>query len=94
MHKKFLWKNDTSKIKHSTLIADYSCGGLKDVDVEAKPKALKLIWIRKLCDDCRPPWEIIPLAYLKLLNNEAICHRNLCIDQKLLSKLMAYQNFM
>ena len=42
MHKKFLWKNDIPKIKHCTLIADYSDGRLKDVDIDAKLKALKL----------------------------------------------------
>ena len=87
MHKQFLWKSDIPKIKHSTLIADYSDGGLKGVDIDAKLKALKLTWIRKLCDDSKHPWKIIPLAYLKLLNNEAIWHRNLCIDQKLLNKI-------
>ena len=81
VHKKFLRKNDIPRIKHSTLVADYSHGGLKDVDIEAKLKALKLTSIRKLCDDSRHLWKIIPLAFLKLLNNEAICHRNLCIDQ-------------
>ena len=92
--KKFLWKNDIPGIKHSTLTADYySDGGLKDVDIEAKLKALTLPWIRKLCDDSRHPWKIIPLAYLKLLNNEAICHRNLCIDQKLLNKINGIPKF-
>ena len=96
MHKKFLWKNDIPKIKHSTLIADYSDGRLKDVDIDAKLKALKLTWIRKLCDDSGHPWKVIPLAYLKLQNNEAIWHRNLCIDQKLLNTIngIQYQNFM
>ena len=83
VHKIFLWKNDIPRSKHSTLIADYSDGGLKDVDVEPKLNALKLTYIRKLRYDSRHPWKIIPLAYLKLLNNEAICDRNLCIDQKL-----------
>ena len=93
MHKKFLWKNDSPKIKHSTLIADYSDGGLKDVDIDANLKALKLTWIRKLCDDSGHPWKIIPLAYLKLQNNEAIWHRNLCIDQKLLNKINGIPKF-
>ena len=57
MHKKILWKIDIPRIKHSTLIADYSDGGLKDVDIDAKLKALKLTWIRKLCDDSRQPWK-------------------------------------
>ena len=91
-HKKFLWKNDIRRIKHSTRIPDYSDGGLKDVDIEAKLKALKLTSIRKLCDDSRYPWKINPLACLKLLNNEAICQRKLCIDQKLLNKVNGIPN--
>ena len=93
VHKKFLWKNDIPRIKHSTLIAGYSDGGLNDIDKEAKLKALKLTWIKKLSNDSRHPWKIIPLAYLKLLNNEAICHRNLCMDQKLLNKVNGIPNF-
>ena len=36
---------------------------------------------------------MIPLAYLKLQNNEAIWHRNLCIDQKLLNKINGIPKF-
>ena len=48
LHKKFLWNNRLPKIKHSTLIGEYYDGGLKDIDIEAKFKALKLIWIKRL----------------------------------------------
>ena len=42
LQEKFLWKSSTVKIKHSTLIGDYKEGGIKNVDIEAKLKALKL----------------------------------------------------
>ena len=34
------------KIKHSTLIADYADGGLKDIDIKAKLNSIHLSWIR------------------------------------------------
>ena len=61
IQKKFLWKSNTPKIKHSTFIGDYKDGGLKNVDIETNLKALKLIWVRRLCDDNHHPWKIIPL---------------------------------
>ena len=60
LQEKFLWKSRTVKIKHSTLIGDYKDGGIKNVAIEAKLKALKLTWIRRLCDDNHPPGKIIP----------------------------------
>ena len=45
---KFIWKSKTLKIRHSTLVADYQDGGIKNVDVAAKLKALKLTWVRRL----------------------------------------------
>ena len=44
IQKQFLWKSSTPKIKHSALIGDYKDGGLKNVDIETKLKALKLTW--------------------------------------------------
>ena len=32
---KLVWKSKKLKIKHSTLIRDYSEGGLKDVDIKS-----------------------------------------------------------
>ena len=65
-HKKFLWNNRLPNIKHSTLIGEHYDGGLKDTDIEAKFKALKLTWIKMLCDDNDHPWKIIPTKFLKL----------------------------
>ena len=47
VHKKFIWDNKRPKIKHCTLIGNYSVGGYKSVDVETKFYALKFIWIKK-----------------------------------------------
>ena len=57
---KFIWKSKTSKIRHSTSVEDYQDGGIKNVDVGAKLKALKLTWVRRLQDDNRHPWKVIP----------------------------------
>ena len=42
VHKSFIWDNKKPKIKHSTLIADYSEGGYKDAVIETKISALKI----------------------------------------------------
>ena len=44
IQKNFIWRGRKPKIKHSTLIGDYVDGGLKDIDIEMKFKALKLFW--------------------------------------------------
>ena len=76
LQEKFLKKSNTVKIKHSTLIGDYKEGGIKNVNIEAKLKALKLTWIRRLCDDHHHPWKIIPTNYLTLPNGCSLFHRN------------------
>jgi hypothetical protein len=48
LQKEFIWSGKNPKIKHSTLIADYEQGGLKDIDVKAKIKSLQLSWVRRL----------------------------------------------
>ena len=45
IQKEFIWNSKRSKIKHSILIADYSEGGYKSVDIKSKLMSLKLIWI-------------------------------------------------
>ena len=53
-----------AKIKHSTLIADYSQGGLRDIDIDTKIKALQLAWIKRLFDNNYHPWKILPKCLL------------------------------
>ena len=50
MHKDFIWDGKRAKIKHCTLIGDYTDGGLKDVDLASKFTSLKFIWIKKMLD--------------------------------------------
>ena len=50
VHKSFIWDNKKPKIKHSTLIADYSEGRYKDVDIETKISVLKVTWVKRLSD--------------------------------------------
>ena len=61
IHKNFIWKGKNPKIKQSSIIADYTDGGQKDVDISSKIKALQLVWVRRLCKENFHPWKLIPL---------------------------------
>ena len=60
LQKDFIWSGKNPKIKHTTLIGDYPDGGLKDVDIKAKLKSLKLGWLKRLYSDDFHPWKNIP----------------------------------
>ena len=60
IHKAFIWDNKRPKIKHSTLISDHCDGGLRDVDIDIKIKALHLSWLKRLFDNNFHPWKNIP----------------------------------
>ena len=45
---KFVWRNKPSKVKHSSMIADYEGGGLKLIDVKSMNMALKMPWISRI----------------------------------------------
>ena len=51
IRKNFIWKGNNPKIKHSSIIVDYTDGGQKGVDISAKIKALQLVWVRRLFDE-------------------------------------------
>ena len=58
IHKEFIQDNKKPKIKHSTMIASYCDGGLKDTDNEAKLHSLRFSWITQLKDqDSFHPWK-------------------------------------
>ena len=59
LQKDFVWRGKRPKITHSTLIGDYKEGGYKDVDIEAKIVALKIIWINKLMANDFYTWKAI-----------------------------------
>ena len=65
------------KIKHSSIIADYTGGGQKDVDISAKIKALQLVWVRRLFEENFDPWKLIPLHSLSIIGINSLFHSNL-----------------
>ena len=89
----FLWNSGTPKIKHSTLIGDYAEGGLKNVDIDTKLKALKLTWVRRLGDNNYHPWKVLPRNYFTLLNGDSIFHRKFESNPSLLRKLNSFPTF-
>ena len=80
IHKDFIWNGKKPKIKHSTLINDYSTGGLKDIDIRSKIKALQLSWVKRLYDTNFHPWKIIPTYLFSTLATNCIFHPNLSIQ--------------
>ena len=90
---RFIWKHSATKIKHSTLIADYENGGIRNVDIPTKFKALKLTWVRRLRDGNHHPWKIIPSRYLSLPNGESIFIRNFKCNSDLIKKLDSLPSF-
>ena len=88
VHKSFIWDNKKPKIKHSTLIADYSEGGYKDVDIEANISALKVTWVKILLDSNFHPWKIIPtILFSSISGLKIVFHSNLKRSRQ--CKLMA-----
>jgi hypothetical protein len=55
----FIWNGKTDKIKRSTLICDYSNGGLKMPHIQSFIHALKVSWIKKIVDPMNQgPWKV------------------------------------
>ena len=90
---RFLWNSSTPKIKRSTLFGYYAEGGLKNVDINTKLKALKLTWVRRLSDDNYHPWKVLPREYLTLPNGDSVFHRNFESNPFLLRKLNSLPTF-
>ena len=79
LQKDFIWSGKNPKIKHTTLIGDYPDGGLKDVDIKAKLKSLKLGWLKRLYSEDFHPWKNIPLKLIEQSFNQNIFFPNLKI---------------
>ena len=95
LHKNFIWDNKRAKIKHTTLISDYCDGGLKDVDIKSKIKALHLSWLKRLFDENSHPWKLIPTYIFKKLSkcSSTIFYPNLHLSPDLLTDLpLFYKN--
>ena len=85
IHKDFIWNKKRSNVKHSSLIAEFSKGGLKDIDIPSKFKSLHLGWIKRIFDDNFHPWKNIPLHYIKSVSyNTSLFLPNLLIPDNIL----------
>ena len=62
---KFIW-GGSEKVKRTTLITDYECGGLKMIHFKSFLDSMKLTWIKKLLYSEASRWKNIPLF---ILNN-------------------------
>ena len=83
VHKNFIWDNKKPKIKHSTPIADYSEGGYKDVDIETKIFALKVIWVKTLLDSNFHSWKIIPTILFSSIGGlKIVFHLNINLSRQ------------
>ena len=83
VHKSFIWDNKKPKIKHSTLIADYSEDGYKDVGIETKISALKVTWVKRLLDSNFHSWKIIPTILFSSIGGlKIVFHLNLKLSMQ------------
>ena len=76
VHKSFIWDNKMPKIKHSTLIADYSEGGYKDIHITTKIAALKVTWVKMLLDNNYHSWKIIPTILFSSIGKSTKINRH------------------
>ena len=83
LHKDYTWNGKKPKIKHATLISDYTNGGLKDTDINCKLLSLKFSWNARLLDKSNlHPWEVIANEILRPVGGCGIFHTNLSLSSK------------
>ena len=93
IQKEFIWDSKRPKIKHSILIADYSEGGYKNVDIKSKLMSLKLIWIKRLLDDNFHTWKHLAKNFLRPLGDAYLFHSNLNLSDRCLHALNKLPTF-
>ena len=82
LHRDFIWNSKKPKIKHCTLIGNYSDGGLKDIDLTSKLESLKFSWIKRLRDTTDfHPWKVLANLILKSVGGSSIFHSNLSLSK-------------
>ena len=61
----YIWKYKYPKLKKKpTIIKDKKKGGLNMLDFTLFDKALKIVWVKRLCANDKSPWKFIPLSLL------------------------------
>jgi hypothetical protein len=78
----FLWDNKPAKIKYSCLINNIENGGLKLQDLENKSQALKLKWIKDMCDpNTLCAWKNYIAGKIKFETHEALLTERKWIEE-------------
>ena len=63
MINQFVWGSKFQRVKHSTMIADYTEGGLRMPDMKCTYQSLRLPWIGRLVD--KNTWSFYPNKIFK-----------------------------
>ena len=82
IQKDFIGRGKRPKIKHSTLIGNFENGGLKDINIESKLKALKLSWIKRLLDSNFHLWKTSAAKLSEPVGGTKIFHSNLSMSKE------------
>ena len=83
LHNDFIWNGKKPKIKHTTLISDYTNGGLKDIDINCQLLSLKFSWIARLLDKSNfHSWKVTANEILRPVGGGGIFHTNLSLSSE------------
>ena len=93
IQKDFIWRGRKPKIKHTSLISDYSKGGMKDIDMKAKLESLRIQWVKRLTNNNFHSWKIIPNVLLKDVGGVSLFHSNLALSDACKLKIDNYPEF-
>ena len=93
IQKDFIWRGCKPKIKHTSLIGDYSEGGMKDTDIKAKLESLQIQWVKRLTNNNFQSWKIIPNVLLKDVGGVSLFHSNLALSDARKLKIDNYPEF-
>ena len=81
------------KIKPTSLIGDYSKGGMKDRDIKAKLEFLRIQWVKRSTNKNFHSWKIIPYVLLKDVGGVSLLHSNLAPSDACKLKINNYPEF-
>ena len=93
IQKDFIWRGRKPKIKHTSLIGDYSEGGMKDIDIKAKLESSRIQWVKRLTNDNFHSWKIIPNVSPIDVGGVFLFHSNLALSDACKLKIDNYPEF-
>jgi len=67
----FLW-NGRDKIKRKAMIADYSNGGLKMINLDSTIRTQRIMWIKRYFEGYNHPWKIYLKSLIDSLGGECV----------------------